>query len=135
VQPVGEAERDRYCAEAASTAVALGAVDAAVPRTWSAAQAHLEEGYRTGVAVVTEPARRVAQSVLSPPFAPLLGPVSSINRVLTFGLLPPYIRDQYGYRWHARHQRTFDRLARTIRGVRRVTPERLALWPEARRHR
>jgi uncharacterized protein (DUF2236 family) len=133
VAPLTDEERDAYCAEAASTAVALGAPDAAVPRTWIAARSVLQTGYDSGAAVVSDQARAVARAVLSPRFARVAGPAAWMNRVVTLGLLPPHLRGQYGFPWRARDERTFARLVPAIRTLRRVTPRRLALWPDALR--
>ncbi len=132
VAPLPESDRDAYCADAAGTAIALGARPDDVPRTWSAACAHLEAGYRSGAIVVTDAARRMAGTVLAPAMSQLVLPLRAINRTLTVGLLPAVIREQYGFTWTAGDARTF---AWTVRGIRRLRPHlpaRVALWPEAR---
>jgi uncharacterized protein (DUF2236 family) len=133
VAPLTIAERDDYCAQAAPVAIALGAAERDVPRTWSSTLACLEEGYASREVAVGDQARRLAAAVLSPPFAPLVFPAAWINRLLTIGLLPPHLRDEYGYTWRPRDQRAFDAIAAQIRRVRRIAPDRIALWPEARR--
>ena len=132
VSPLTPAERDAYCAEAAPGAVALGAPDADVPRTWATLRAYLQHEYMSGTIAVGDRARDVARMVLSPPLARVVPPLAWMNRVLTLGLVPPHVRDQYGFAWRARDARAFDRLVRTLRAVRRVTPRRLALWADAR---
>ena len=131
VAPLDAFQRDAYCAEAASTAVALGAREEDVPRTWAATRAYQERMYASDVILVTDRARTVAAAVLSPPFSSVPGPAWA-NKVLTLGLLPPHIREQYGFSWRPRDQRTFDRLVPWIRRLRRALPDRLALWPQSR---
>ena len=133
VAPLGTAERDAYCAEAAPVALALGARAADVPRSWSAARGCLEREHARGSIAVSSQARRVARLVLAPPIAPLVAPAAWMNRLLTIGLLPPDVRAQYGFEWRDRDARAFGRLVPALRTLRRATPERLALWPEARR--
>ena len=132
VSPLGDAERDVYCAEAAPLATALGARDSEVPRSWSATLDYLDRQYASGTIVVSGQARRVARAVLAPRLAPLIFPAAWANRVLTLGLLPPPVRDQYGFAWTAGDARAFDRLVPLVRRVRQVTPEPLALWPGSR---
>jgi uncharacterized protein (DUF2236 family) len=132
VAPLTEGERDAYCAEAASTAIALGAIDADVPRTWAAARAYLEREYGAGTIAVSAQARQVAGAVLAPPLARFIAPAAWINRVVTLGLVPPHLRDQYGFAWTPRHQRAFSLVVPQIRRLRGAMPDRLATWPEAR---
>ena len=132
VAPLAESARDAYCAEAAPVAVALGAGECDVPRTWRNTTAYLQDGYASGRIVVGDQARRLAAAVLSPPIAPLVAPAIWVNRVITVGLLPPELRAAYGFRWERGDQRAFELLVRQMRRLRRVTPDALALWPESR---
>lgn len=131
VGPLSDGERDAYCAESAAVAVALGAHDADVPRTWTSMRAYLQQEYTSGTIAVSDQAREVARAVLSPPLTHVVAPAVWVNRVLTLGLVPPHVRDQYGFAWRARDGRAFDRLVLALRAIRRVMPRRLALWPEA----
>ena len=132
VAPLSGAERDIYCEEAAPVAVALGARPADVPRTWAALREYLEREYASGSIAVGPQAANVARLVLAPSIAPLIAPAAWINRVMTAGLLPPDLREQYGFEWRPGDARAFERLGRGLRTLRRGLPRRLALWPEAR---
>jgi uncharacterized protein (DUF2236 family) len=134
VGPLTIAERDAYCAEAAPVAVALLARSHEVPRTWAEARVYLDGMYASGNLEVTEQARTLARAVLSPPAAAALiaGPATWINRIVTLGLLPAQIRQQYRLEWTGFNQRTFNALIPTLRSVRRVMPRSITSWPEAR---
>jgi uncharacterized protein (DUF2236 family) len=132
VGPLTTAERDAYCAEAAPLAVSLRARRDDVPRTWDSARAYLDRMYASGDLVVSAQAGELARAVLSPSSAWIAAPATWTNRIVTVGLLPPAIREQYGMRWTRRHQRTFDALIPTVRSARRVLPRSVALWPESR---
>jgi uncharacterized protein (DUF2236 family) len=71
--------------------------------------------------------------VLAPPFAPVIAPVAWTNRLVTAGLLPPRVREQYGFAWPPRAARQLERVLDTIALARRLTPRVLAQWPESRR--
>ena len=131
VAPLSEADRDAYCADAASIAIALGAREEEVPRTWSDAQAQLQRMYSSGMLAVSGQARELGLAVVAPPVGRLL-PGGSLNRIVTLGLLPPDLRTQYGFAWTERDQRRFERMIRLLRAVRRVLPDRLAHWRDAR---
>jgi uncharacterized protein (DUF2236 family) len=132
VQPLSDTERDEYCAEGAATAVELGARSAEVPRTWADNAAYVERMSRSGAIAVGAQARQLAALVLSPPYARLAGPAAWTNRLITVGLLPEEIRRQFGFVWSRRSAQRMRRVAALVRFARRVTPNAVALWPEAR---
>jgi uncharacterized protein (DUF2236 family) len=126
------AERDEYLCEAADVAIALGARDADLPRTWSALEAYLARECASGRIAVGTDARMVVDVVLFPPLSAISGPFAWVNRVVTLGLLPPFVREEYHYVWTPGREVQFKRVTGAIRGLRRVTPNALALWPKAR---
>jgi uncharacterized protein (DUF2236 family) len=132
VAPLSDAERDEYCAGSAWVALALGARPADVPRTWRDAQAALARIYGSGAIAVGPQARELAGMVLAPRIATFIPPAAWLHRLVTIGLLPSHIREQYGYTWSPGRQRALDRAIPTIRAARQTLPSRLALWREAR---
>jgi uncharacterized protein (DUF2236 family) len=132
VEPLSLADRDRYCREAAPAARALGA-DEGVPESWSALVGYLQNMRASGQIVVSGEARTLARAVLSPPFGALVWPATRANRLITIGLLPAILREQYGFDWTARDEGALRRWVRGLRVVRRVAPAMLREWPEARR--
>ncbi len=131
IAPLGAAELDAYCADAASVALALGARDAEVPRSWAAVRRHIDATFADNTIAVTAQARDLSRALLAPRFA-LLAPAAWINRLFTLGDLPPSLRDQYGLTWTPRDERAFTRLTQLIRGLRAGAPGIVALWPQAR---
>jgi uncharacterized protein (DUF2236 family) len=133
VGPLTLAERDAYCAEAAPVAVALLARSDEVPRTWAEAGSYLDRMYGSDTLEVTEQARMLARAVLSPPGAAwIAGPATWMNRLVTLGMLPPHIRQQYGFEWSRGNQRTFDVVVPALRSMRRMLPRPITQWPESR---
>lgn len=116
-------ERDRYCADAVAVAVALGAHEQDVPRSWHALQTYLDEQYASGVIAPCTQAREIAAALLVTPLMPLLGA----------GLLPDPLRRAYGFVWNRRRERSFRTVMGALRMARRATPRLIAWWPEARR--
>ena len=135
VSPLTIADRDAMCDEAAPTLIELGGDPATVPRTWAAAQARLDRMMRSGELVVTDEGRAVADAVLAPRAGLVRVPFTGWHRLIAVGLLPPPIRSAYGFEWEARREARLQRLLTLIRGVRRVTPEVLARWAQARNTR
>jgi uncharacterized protein (DUF2236 family) len=132
VEPLDDQARDEYCRSAAPVAIALGARADDVPTNWSRLQQALSAEYASGRIVVTGTARGVGHLVLWPPMGWITWPGTAINRLVTIGMLPAVIRDAYGFRWQARDERRLERTVEWIRRLRRITPEWMALWPEAR---
>jgi uncharacterized protein (DUF2236 family) len=132
VGPLSERERDAYCAESALPAIALGAIEAQVPRTWQDLRGAIERAYASRHIVIGADARALAGALIRPRGARFAGPVTWINEVLATGLLPAHIRDDYGFRWTPLRERAFGVIVRAIRLGRRALPDILALWRPAR---
>jgi uncharacterized protein (DUF2236 family) len=132
VAPLTDEEKDQYCSEAVTTAVALGATDEDVPRTWSALRAYMAREYASGRITVGRDAQAIGEAVLFPPLSVVTGPAAWVNRLVTIGLLPEPIRAQYGYLWSDRRARQLDRVIRLLRTARRASPRPVAWWSVAR---
>jgi uncharacterized protein (DUF2236 family) len=132
VAPLSSEDRDTYCEDAARIAIELGAHGEEVPRSWASLQRYMESVRAAGCIAVGAQARELAGAVLAPPIAAAVWPAARINRLVTIGLLPAGVREQYGFAWDARAGRRLDRTLHVIRALRRVTPARLAHWPESR---
>jgi uncharacterized protein (DUF2236 family) len=133
VAPLTAAERDEYCAEAFPIAIALAARENDVPRTWADLRAYLDRMYASNAIAVGTQGRELARAVLSPSGGWLVAPATWINRMITVGLLPAQLREQYSMTWSARHERAVTRLVAVLRLTRRVLPNVIALWPDARK--
>jgi uncharacterized protein (DUF2236 family) len=133
IRPLSAGERDAYCAEAGDVAVELGADEDRVPRTWADVRRYLDAEYASGRIVVGPDARGIADAVLFPPMTAVPSPMAWVNRLMTLGLLPAGLREQYRYGWSERRTRQFERVMAWLRRVRRVSPAVVAWWPDARR--
>jgi uncharacterized protein (DUF2236 family) len=132
VGPLTPSERDAYCAEGDEVTTALGIPAGSRPRTRAALDAYMSAMLASGAIAVTPAARALAREVVAPPFGRMLWPASHVNRLAAIGLLPPALREAYGFSWTARDRRSLDAWAARIRQLRRLCPDRLALWPAAR---
>jgi uncharacterized protein (DUF2236 family) len=131
VAPLSEDDRDAWCHESAPVARALGA-GGDVPETWAALQTYMASMLSSGTIEVSRTARHLADDVLAPRYSSLVSPLRAMNRAVTVGLLPPTVRTQYGFSWHARDDARLQRALWLLRAVRRVTPDAIAHWPDAR---
>lgn len=133
VGPLSVAEHDSYCAEGDEVMTALGIPAGSRPRTRSALHTYMSEMHASGAIAVTPAARDLAREVVAPPYGAALWPASRVSRLAAIGLLPPTVREAYGFAWNASDQQALDAWAARIRRLRRLCPDRLAMWPAARR--
>jgi uncharacterized protein (DUF2236 family) len=63
----------------------------------------------------------------------LIAPAATANRLVTVGLLPEALRQQFGFAWDDRRERQLLTVLGVIRKARRMMPGVISLWPEARR--
>jgi uncharacterized protein (DUF2236 family) len=132
VEPLTPEEKDHYCAEASMIAPLFGIPDGLLPCSLAEHESYMEQMFVNGQLEVTENARRLARSLLSPPLGPAAALLFSPVRLTTIGLLPSAIRQGYGFAWDAHHDAAFGRFVSLVRHVRWCLPRMLREWPAAR---
>ncbi len=132
VAPLTPADRDEYVAAAADGMQRVGVPMARAPRTASDLRAYLDGIVARGTLALTPATRAVADAVLSPQFGWIVAPLTHTQRLLTIGLLPPSVRELYGYPWDARRERRLHTVLAVLRRVRQHSPERVARWAASR---
>ena len=58
---------------------------------------YLEATYASGSIAVSRQARELASAVMAPPLSAFIAPVVWANRLVTVGLLPARLREEYGF--------------------------------------
>jgi len=133
VRPLASRERDDYCLEATIMEPLLGMPSGWLPRDSTALDRYMREMLGAGPLVVTDTSRALARAVLYPPRWHMAWPAFRAIQLITIGLLPPAIRQAYGFDWHASDLRAFERWTAVLRASRRRLPPRAREWPIARR--
>ncbi len=131
VAPLSEAERDRYCADSADVAIALGAHAYEVPLCWRELQAYLDREFGSSIAVSGQ-ARTLAAALLSPISSRAAAPLTALTTLLAAGWLPAQVRRDYGFAWNRRRERAFNVTVRVLRFAHRALPHAITWWPQAR---
>lgn len=126
-------ERDRYCAEAAVMEPLLDIPAGLLPRTGADLDAYMREMLDGGSLAITERTRALAHAALFPPRWQLLWPAFRPVQLMTIGLLPPAIRDAYGFSWTAREARALVRWTTVLRLLLRAIPAFIRHWPASRK--
>ena len=123
---------DSLAEEVVAASAAFGTVLQLPPDAWPADRAAFEAYWAAAVArlEVTDDARRVAADLLAARAAPWwVRTAMPLAVTVSAGLLPPSVRDAYGFRHRpARFRRTI----RLLRAVLAVTPRRLRELPARR---
>ena len=78
---------------------------------------------------VSERARDLARLVVRPRLRLLPGPVMVPFEIITTGLLPESLRDDYGLAWGRRQQRAFRLAVAAVPRIVALTPPVLRVWP------
>jgi uncharacterized protein (DUF2236 family) len=133
VAPLSPVERDRYCREAGGVAPLLGIPADGLPRSTDELAAYMKRMLSSGEIVVTGPARTLASEVLSPGLPWPARPLLAFARLATVGLLPPPIREAYGFEWSPRKEWALLLLSAAARQSLPFLPPLVRHWPAARR--
>lgn len=132
IEPLTPDERDRFVTESSDTAVQLGVPVERVPQTWADLQGFMRRVEASGAIVVTPRARAIAGALFSPPLGPTALPIAAVSRLVTVGLLPERLRQEYGFPWDRRRSRAFRAVMSVIRRTRWALPPMLREWRAAR---
>ena len=132
VRPLSTAERDAYCAESAGVESLLRIPPGTLPRTAAALASYVAYRLASGEIHVTDTARALARGVLYPPMSAPAWPALAVMRLATVGLLPPALRDAYGFPWNTRRAAALGVATMAIRNVLPIVPPVLRHWPAAR---
>jgi uncharacterized protein (DUF2236 family) len=133
VAPVTTEEADRYCAEAGGIEAALGIPPGRLPRTERDLREYLDAMLAGGSIEVTDTARRLSREIIRPPAPALVRPALWLAALPAIGLLPPAIREAYGFPWNDRRARALRVLAAVTRSGLPLAPPALRYWALARR--
>ncbi len=100
--------------------------------TEGALRAYLDGMLSNGEIAVTDTARTLAREIVSPPTFGVGRPLVWLMRLTTLGLLPPSVREAFGFPWGPRDERALRRATRLIRALVPRLPTLLRSWPDAR---
>jgi uncharacterized protein (DUF2236 family) len=118
-------EKDRFHEQSKLVAHACGVPRGSCPDTWADFQSYVDGVVATDLHV-TDSARAVAHASVVPPLPAPLGVLSGGPlRLFTVGLLPPTVRDQYGFDWDLDQERQLRRLIAVAGVGSRLTPRGL----------
>jgi uncharacterized protein (DUF2236 family) len=127
-----KAEKDGYCAEASQIASWFEIPEGVLPASVADLERYMAQMYRSGEIVVTGTARALAREIVAPAGGHVTRPLVWFNRLPTVGLLPPAIRQAYGFPWSPGREQALSLSAGCIRQLLALTPSVVRHWPSAR---
>lgn len=114
VAPLAAEAREEFYCDHAAIARVLGTPPELVPVDWDGFRRWFDGVVAGETLSVSDEARRIAEAVLRAP-ATDSGPV----RLITAALLPPRLREAFGLPWSPERAERFEKLAASVRGLRR----------------
>ena len=126
-------ELARYYAESGTIARLLGVAPDGLPGTFGSWRSWWDTQISGDSVAVSNDGRELAGAVLAPRVRFIPRPAFAPLSLLTVGLLPAAVRDAYGYRWTAAHERAFRAEARALSLTVRRLPAAVRFFPQARR--
>ncbi|HVF31819.1 MAG TPA: oxygenase MpaB family protein [Acidimicrobiales bacterium] len=127
VEPLTADERERYYEEMAAVAGRFGCPREAQPATYADFRRYFDD--TVAAMEVSDVGRDLGGFILAP-VLPLglhvpTRPVIRLQGLLTAGMLPASLREQFGVSWTERDQARYDRVTRRARTAFRVAPRSL----------
>ena len=130
VRPISAAEKDAYYQSTKVFAYLFGIPEEQLPRDWPAFDAYVKAMLDDASTIaVGEPAREMGQFLFRPP-QPSHGPAMAWVKIMTAGLLPPRLRDDFGLSWSLSDRAIFRASVRAIGPVYRSLPKAARYLPE-----
>jgi uncharacterized protein (DUF2236 family) len=130
VRPLSRRERGDFWEESKIIGELLGIPRTHAPRNLRDFERYLERMLDgDGPIRVDDRARALGRLVLRPPLRLLPGPVMVPFEIVTAGLLPPTLREQYGLAWGAAQRRAYRMALSAVPRVVAITPPVLRVWP------
>lgn len=129
VQRLTPAERDNFYQESKLAGELLGIPRDRFPVSLSDFDRYLQDMIAGGEVRVTPRAQELARLVLRPRLRLVPGPVMIPLEVVTTGLLPTTLRNDYGLAWGRRQQQAFKLAVAAVPRIVALTPPLLRVWP------
>jgi uncharacterized protein (DUF2236 family) len=132
VGPLSGADRRRYYDDSRELARLVDVPERLLPPTLDAFQAYVAGTIASERLAVGETTRTLARLIFQPPASISLRAVGPLVELVSVGLLPPRVRDLYGFRWTPARERALRVISAAVRSVRPWLPAPLTVAPHAR---
>lgn len=128
VHPLSAGQREEFYQQMNVAAELLGVPRSTFPATFDDFRTYVDAMIASEVQV-GRTALELSRLVVRPRVLRLPGAVFVPFELITTGLLPAQLREQYGLAWGRRHEQVFRLLTRALPRLVAVTPPVLRVWP------
>jgi len=132
VGPLTRSEMEQYYQESKLFGALLGLPKSAAPASLADFEAYMYLMLAGDTLAITEEARNVASLVMHMPAPPMLRPFLAGTEQVTIGILPPRLREMYGFSWDWRREALLQAWAASTRRLLPLLPPKLREMPKAR---
>jgi len=129
VKPLSARERDDFYQESKVLGELLGVPRDRFPPTHDDLIEYMASMVSSGAVAVDTLAAELGALVLRPRLRLLPGPAMIPFEIVTAGLLPPALREQYGLAWGAAQRRLYRLMVLALPRMVAITPPVLRVWP------
>ncbi|MCZ6783378.1 MAG: oxygenase MpaB family protein [Proteobacteria bacterium] len=133
VRPLVHEERARLYEESKRMAPLLRLPRERLPASYDDFRAELDATLAGPVLEITDEARALADAVLHPPVPLLPRSLGDAGSVITVALLPPVLRERYGFTWDRKRQLAWRAARELVRRSLPLLPDVARSMPAARR--
>lgn len=128
VRPLSAGEREQYYEESKLFAALFGIPSSVLPPTYPDFTRYYAEMIASDRIVVGKPASELRHFLFRPPTL-AHRPMMRWLEVFTAGILPPKLRDQFGFRFGPVERQLFERSLSVLRAAHHAAPRRLRYFP------
>lgn len=129
VRPLSAREREEFYGQMNVAGELLGVPRDRFPATYGDFNDYVESMLSSGPVQVDARARELARQVLRPQVRLVPGRAMIPFEIITAGLLPATLREQYGLAWGRREERFYRLVVRALPRLIALTPPILRVWP------
>jgi len=126
--------RRTYYEESKIGARLFGIPEELIPRRLRDFEAYMQEMVSGETLAVGRAGRDIAAAILRPPLPPGVQQLFQLTNFFTVGLLPPPVRERYGFSWSDARQTGLGGVATATRHLLPLLPGLIRSLPHARRH-
>lgn len=133
LRPLSEDEERAFYEESKTIAKLFGASDTLIPETLDDFRSYWHDMLTGPVLEITPTARALAEDILHPPITGFPNVLGDVMGIASLALLPPILRERYGFKWDRKRIVLWDWAQRFLRTTLPVLPDAARATRMARR--
>jgi len=128
IAPLTGREKDAYVRESRLGGELLRIPPQMLPPTWEEVRVEVDRRLEGSEITVCEHAREIARMLAQPPLVRPARSLFGLWKVISVGMLPEKLREQYGFGWDVGQSLTYAAAVRVIKTTLPLLPDRARYW-------